>query len=91
MHYKTMVLNLIRSRPTLYRRLKSTRRLAAFMNAHSEGLRTSHVAWKDRLTLERPGACPQSLASAALELALDELTRRLDAEGSPSASEAANR
>ena len=86
MHYKTTALGLIRSRPALYRRLKATRRLAAALDAHAAELMASHLAWTNRLTQDRPGADPHSLASAALELALAELADRLASEASPSDS-----
>lgn len=86
MQYKTIALELIRSRPALYRRLRTTRRLLPAVEAHATELRESHLAWTARLTQDRPGADPQTLQAAGLELALADLEERIEAEASPSAS-----
>lgn len=87
MQYKTIALELIRLRPALYRRLRTARRLLPAVEAHAADLRESHLGWTDRLARDRPGADPQSLQAAGLELALAELESRLEAEASPSGSE----
>jgi hypothetical protein len=86
MQYKTMALELIRSRPALYRRLRAERRLLPALERHARELRAGHHGWTDRLSCHRPGADPQALTAEALELALAELTARLDREGSPAGS-----
>lgn len=86
MRYKTIALELIHSRPDLYRRLRTTRQLLPAVEAHATDLRESHLAWADRLARDRPGADQQTLQADALELALAELQTRLEADGSPSAS-----
>lgn len=86
MQYKTLALGLIEARPTLYRKLKSARRLFVAMNGYSRDLRATHLAWTDRLTSDRPGTDRRSLAAAALEYALAELADRLDAADTASGS-----
>ena len=86
MQYKTLTLELLKSQPALYRRLRTTRRLMDAMETHALDLKVSHLEWIDRLTQDRPEFDPQSRKSQALELALEELTQRLVREDSQSES-----
>ena len=86
MHYKTLTLGLIESEPALYRRLRQSRRLTERMESYADELKTSHLAWIERLAQDRSRDDPRSRKSAALELALAELTQRLAREASPTAS-----
>jgi hypothetical protein len=79
--YKTITLELIRERPELYERLRTTKRLLPSMEAYATDLKTSHEAWKARLARSNPSSDPSQIAAAALELAIEELQARL-----PSAS-----
>lgn len=86
MQYKSITLELIRSHPALYRRLRTTRRLLPVVEAHAADLRDGHLRWITLLTQDRPGADPQTLKAVGLELALADLEARLDTEASPSGS-----
>jgi hypothetical protein len=80
MHYKTIVLELLKQRPRMQERLRKSRKLLPTMEQHARELKTSHEAWKELLTQMRPGSDPSQIASEALEMALKELEDRLPAE-----------
>ena len=89
MHYKTMVLELLESRPEIYEQLRSQRLLLPTMERFALDLKASHEAWKEQLAQSRPGSDPSQLASEAMELALQDLERSLSSdlpqeEGGPS-------
>jgi hypothetical protein len=75
--YKTIALELIRSQPELYERLRSSKMLLPAMDAHAIELKASHETWKDRLSQESPGSDPRLLSSEAMEMATAELQDRL--------------
>ena len=77
MHYKTIVLEMIRDRPRLYEDLRSSKRLLPSMESYAVDLRDSHLAWQDTLRMQRPGNDPSLIASEAMELAIAELVQRL--------------
>jgi hypothetical protein len=75
--YKTIALELIRDRPELYERLRSSKRLLPSMDAYAIDLKARHDHWKDRLGRSNPAGDPVRTASEALELAVDEIRSRL--------------
>jgi len=77
MHYKTMVLELLESRPEIHEQLRSQRLLLPTMERLALELKASHEAWKAQLARLRPGSDPSQLASEAMELALQDLERNL--------------
>ncbi len=81
MHYKTIVLELIQDRPSLYEQLRTSKRLLPSMECYAIDLRDNHLAWQATLLMQRPGSDPSLIASEAMERAIAELTQRL-----PSAS-----
>ena len=83
MHYKTIVLELIRENPDLYEQLRWSKRLLPAMDAYAIELKDSHEAWKEQLAQAMPGSDPRQIASEAMEMAIQELQDRL-----PSASPA---
>jgi hypothetical protein len=80
MQYKTITLELIRERPELYERLRSTKRLLPSMDAYAIDLKTRHEAWKQAIARQRPGSDPSQVASEALELAIEDLQASLPSE-----------
>jgi hypothetical protein len=81
MHYKTIVLELLRERTELHEQLRLTRRLLPTLEACSQELRASHMSWMETLATANPGSDPIQIESEAMELAIKELEDRL-----PSAS-----
>ena len=78
MPYKTIVLELLKQRPTLFDRLQKTRTLFQSLEHYASELQTSHEVWEDRLSQTRPGSDESQIASEALEIALIELKDFLD-------------
>jgi hypothetical protein len=73
MKYKTMIRELLRQRPEMYRRLRDNRTLLRTMDLYAKELKASHEAWKDRLSQTKPGSDPSQIAAEALEMALQQL------------------
>ena len=73
MHYKTIVLELIQSRPALHEHLRRERQLPAALARYAMQLETLHTAWKEDLHRTRSDSHPAQLRAEALELALAEL------------------
>jgi hypothetical protein len=80
MQYKTITLELIRERPELYERLRSSKRLLPSMDAYAIDLKARHEAWKLAIARKRPGSDPSQVASEALELAIEDLRAHLPFE-----------
>ncbi len=87
MQYKTIVLELLQQYPQIHEQLRSQRSLLATLELHARQLKTSHEAWKRRLSRAKPGSDPSQIANAALELALQELEGRLTSGLPPRGSE----
>ena len=87
MLYKTIVLELLQSRPQIHEQLRQQRQLLNTMNRYSAELKTSHEAWKEELAKARPGSDPSQIASEALEIALQELEAQLPPELPPTETE----
>jgi hypothetical protein len=77
MHYKTIVLEMLKDRKELHEQLRLTRRLLPTMERCARKLKASHEQWKETLAEQQPGSDPPQIASEALELALKELEDRL--------------
>jgi hypothetical protein len=94
MQYKTIVLELLPDYPRTQQRLATTRQLLPALDRYALQLKNMHQHWKEQLRKAKPTMDPVSLASAALEMALEELRRRLSLEesgdeaGSPDLDEA---
>jgi hypothetical protein len=82
MHYKTIILEMLRSRPQMHEQLRQERKLLTTMERYAKELKTSHEAWKELLCQLRPGSDPSQITSEALEIALKEMEDRLPS-GSP--------
>ncbi len=87
MQYKTIVLELLQQRPEIHEQLRKDRKLLTTMESYARDLKSSHEAWKETLSQDRPGSDPSQIASEAMELALKELEDRLSAESLPSDNE----
>lgn len=77
MQYKTIALELIQENPSLYERLRSSKRLLPAMDAYAIELKALHEAWKGRFSsacLERDS---RQIAGEAMELAVQDLRERL--------------
>lgn len=86
MHYKTIVLELLKQNPATYNQLRSNRRLLPMLELYARELKTSHEAWKDRLEEARPGRSQSQIASEALEMALKEMETFLHLPSPPEES-----
>ena len=80
MLYKTMVLGLLEGRPAMHERLRQSRTLLTTVNRLAGELRTSHEAWKARLSQANLTTDPSQISSEAMELALKELVDSLPSE-----------
>jgi hypothetical protein len=90
MQYKSLTLQLLEHHPPIHDRLKSTGKLLAELDRYSTDLKTSHSAWTDLLSQQKPGSDPSQITSEALEIALRELEQRLSAEPSEDGREPLN-
>ena len=73
MHYKTMVLELLKQHPTTRNQLRKKRLLLPALDRYARALKASHEAWKDRLLRANPDSDRSQIASEALEIALTDL------------------
>jgi hypothetical protein len=73
MHYKTIVLGLLKKHAKLHNRLRRKRLLLRALDLYARELKTHHEAWKEELLKKKPGSAPSQIASEALEIALKEL------------------
>jgi hypothetical protein len=77
MHYKTIVLEMLRDRKELHEQLRLTRRLLPAMESCARELKARHEHWKETLAAASPDSNPVQIASEAMEMALTELEGRL--------------
>ena len=77
MQYKTIVHELLLARTELHEQLRLTRRLKPTLETCAKELKASHEDWKERLSQARPASDPNQIASAAMEIAVQELQDRL--------------
>jgi len=87
MHYKTIVLELLKQRPEMHEQLRKKRTLLQTMELYAQELKRKHEALKDVLSQARPGSNPSQIASEALEIALEDLENCLDSESPPDEDE----
>jgi hypothetical protein len=86
MQYKTIVLELIRSRPDLHRQLKASKTLLPTVERQAILLKASHEAWIETLRHSQPAMDSTQLSSEALERALKAFEEHL-ANSAPDESE----
>ena len=58
--YKTIVLELLRDRPTLHEQLRASRTMLESLNNLAMALRTCHHAWMNQLAETKPGRASES-------------------------------
>jgi hypothetical protein len=87
MHYKTIVLELLKEKPEIQKKLRRSRTLLPTLNRYARELKANHERWKERLSQAKPGSNQTQIASEALEIALKELEDSLPATASPSRNE----
>ncbi len=87
MHYKTIVLELLQEHQELYETLRRNRTLLPTLDVYARDLKTSHQAWKERLSRVRPESNESQIASEALEIGLKELEEYLISKALPEGSE----
>lgn len=80
MRYKTIVLELLQDRPTMYDRCIRERTLLATLDFYATELRNSHLDWMELLTQRNPISDPNQIASEAIEIAVEELVKHLPSE-----------
>jgi hypothetical protein len=80
MHYQSITLELLQECPKLYGELRTSRTLLQAMERSAYMLRDRHLLWKDALSRCCPTSDPSQIASAALELAIQDIRDSLPAE-----------
>lgn len=85
--YKTIVLELLRDRPSLHERLRLDGTLFPTVNQLAMAFRACHLEQMRQLAESRPGSDPAQLSSEALELAVKELQDSLPGESSDADTE----
>lgn len=73
MHYKTIMLELVKQSPTLYHELCTRKQLLPTLDRTASALKTRHDYWMSRLRQQQPGSASEQIASAALEIAVQEM------------------
>jgi len=79
MLYKTIILELLQSRPELHEQLRKQRMVLPTLNRLASELKARHQAWMQELQATQPGSDEQ-IASEAMELAVKELEDHLSAD-----------
>ncbi len=82
MLYKTIVLEMLQDRPELYNRFRSNRTLRQALENYASELSQLHTAWEEAIGTTPLATSPRQAASAALELAIEDLAKLLSAETS---------
>ena len=77
MQFKTIVLELMRQRPQLYKQLKKEHSLLLTVEICARQLKERQQALQEVLAQANPGSNPSQVASEALEIAVKELEERL--------------
>ncbi len=73
MHYKTIVLELMKQYTEIHDQLRRSRALLPTLELYAGQLRSRHEIWQEHLSQTRPGSDPRQTANEALEIALQEL------------------
>ena len=87
MHYKTIILEMLQENPALYEKLQSSKRLVPAIEQYATELKILHDYWKDQLGQRRLESHPIQLASEAMELAVENMGRRLRSASPQGAAE----
>jgi len=87
MQYKTIILELLQQRPEMHEQLRKERKLLPALELYAKELKTSHEAWKERLSQTKTGSDRSQIASEAMEMALKEMEDRLPSVSHPDNNE----
>ena len=77
MHYKTIVLELLKQQPEMYGELIRSNSLISTLNQLASQLRESHLTILDQLTQKEPNQSQLLLKSEAMEIAVSQLQESL--------------
>jgi hypothetical protein len=88
MQYKTIIHELLLTRPQIHEQLRKERKLLTTLEYYARELKKSHEAWKEVLASANPGSDSIQISSEAMEIALKELEDRLPSESPQNESEA---
>jgi hypothetical protein len=88
MYYKTITLELIQDHPALHEQLRATRTLLTAVDLHAVALKRYHQTRMEELSLARPESEEMQIASAALELAIEDLKYDLRLESQTESDDA---
>ncbi|MBX9695455.1 MAG: hypothetical protein K2Z81_23925 [Cyanobacteria bacterium] len=80
MLYKTIVQNLLESRPQMHEALRKERKLLVTLETYAKELKNSHESWMGILQQEASQRTREQISAEAFELAVSELTDRLPTE-----------
>ena len=80
MLYKTIMHELLLSRPRMHEQLRKERKLLTTLETYAQELKQSHEAWKEVLSGGNPGRDPSQIAAEAMAMALQEMQDRLPPE-----------
>lgn len=83
MQYKTIMLELLQEYPTLHQELRAARQLLPALGRYATDLKTRHLYWIEALRQQQPQSAPEQIASAALEIAVQELRDSLPHDSPP--------
>lgn len=83
MLFKTMCLQMIQDHPEMYDQLLSNRQLLPTLEMYARDLKTRHEMLKEQLSQANPASGESQIASAALEIAMQEMQNRLLCEFPP--------
>ena len=79
MQYKTIMLELLQQRPQMHEELRQSRKMLETVERYANELRDSHLALAETLSKARPDSDPSQIKSEALEIAIQQMQERLDA------------
>ena len=82
MQYKTMILEMLRQRPRLHRRLKARHAMQETIDLYATELKTNHLALIKSLSQERATIDSSQLSSEALEIAIKDMQERIVSDDS---------
>jgi hypothetical protein len=73
MQYKTIMLALVQQSPALHHELCTRKQLLPTIDRTASELKKRHTYWIEALRQQQPQSAPEQIASAALELAVQEM------------------
>jgi hypothetical protein len=77
MSYQTIMLALLQEDPVLHRELTRSKQLLPTLHRTATALKTCHSHWTSVLRQQQPSSASAQIASAALEIAVQEMRQAL--------------